>query len=231
MPEETADTKTILCLANSRKMLGRCVAGKEIVGTKTGGWVRPVSAREHQEISVSDRRYEDGSLASLLDIISIPVLSAKPEGHQTENYLIADKQRWKKTATATWDQIEKAVDAVPGPLWINGYSSGSGTNDRIPEAEAGKLTTSLVLVKPEQVMIIVPPDKQSVRVRFTLNNVSYNLGLTDAAMEQKYRNGKSGTFPVEGALLCISLGEPFKGYVYKLAAALITPDRVGKSDG
>jgi hypothetical protein len=49
-------------------------------------------------------------------------------------------------------------------------------------------------------------------------------------MERSYLRGKNGTFPVADALLCISLGEPFKGYAYKLAAALITPDRVGESD-
>ncbi len=74
------------------------------------------------------------------------------------------------------------------------------------------------------------PQKRSVRAQFLLNEVPYNLGLTDALMERKYLQGKDGTFPVADGLLCVSLGEPFKGHVYKLAAALITPDRVGKSD-
>jgi hypothetical protein len=37
--------KRIVCLANSRKMSGRCLAGRELINGLPGGWVRPVSAR------------------------------------------------------------------------------------------------------------------------------------------------------------------------------------------
>jgi hypothetical protein len=218
-------------------MSGRCLAGREVNGAKIGAWIRPVSAREHEEISEHDRRYEDGHTAGLLDIVSIPMLNPKPATYQSENHLIADQFYWKQSGTVTWAQIEKAIDPVTGPLWINGSSSSNGPNDRIPEADAAKLTSSLMLVRPTDLKIIVAPkgdpnapEKRSVRARFALNGHTYNIGLTDALMERKYLQGKNGTFPVAGALLCISLGEPFKGYVYKLAAALITPDRVGKTD-
>lgn len=237
MAQEPAYTVTILCLANSRKMSGRCIAGKEIDGNKIGAWIRPVSAREHEEISERDRRYKNGHTASLLDILSIPMLRQKATAYQSENHLIADQFYWEKDRNATWQEVESAVDAIAGPLWINGYSSFSGMNDRIPEDEAAKLKTSLILIKPENMNIHVAPkgdpsapQKRSVRARFSLNGNQYSLGLTDAQMERKYLQGKDGIFPVADALLCISLGEPFKGYAYKLAAALITPDRVGKSD-
>jgi len=196
-----------------------------------------VSDRPHEEISESDRRYKDGQTAKLLDIVSIPMIKAKPSTYQSENYLIADQFYWTKSGVATWEQIEKAVDSVVGPLWFNGCSSSNGANDRIPEAEAAKLTSSLLLIKPTDLKIVVAPkgdpnapEKRSVRARFALNGLPYNLGLTDPAMETAYLKGKNGTFPIAEGLLCISLGEPFKGHVYKLAAALITSDRVGKND-
>src|SRR4051812_9295660 len=44
-----AVTKTIDCLANPRKLSGRCLAGKEPSGSSVGQWIRPVSARATEE--------------------------------------------------------------------------------------------------------------------------------------------------------------------------------------
>jgi len=46
-----ATVKRLVCLANSRKLSGRCVAGRELSGGRPIGWVRPVSARENEEVS------------------------------------------------------------------------------------------------------------------------------------------------------------------------------------
>src|ERR1035438_2085128 len=75
MPE----TKDIVCLANSRKHSGRCVAGKEVLADGYGKWIRPVSARPSAEISEEERRYENGVLARVLDIIRIPIIGATPQ--------------------------------------------------------------------------------------------------------------------------------------------------------
>lgn len=232
MSQEPSYSKTILCLANSRKMSGRCLAGKEISEGKIGEWIRPVSAREHEEISVHDRRFEDGHVPNLLDKISIPFLAAKPGTFQSENHLIAEDYYWKKTGTAAWAEVESALDKVSGALWVNGHSTQNGTNDQVPEQAAVKLKNSLLLVRPSKLDVSVGveggvfgPAKRKVRTNFTLNQLPYSLSLTDALIEQKYLRGQNGSFPVKNAILCISLGEVFNGHAYKLAAALITPDR------
>ena len=57
----------IVCLANSRKLSGRCVAGKLLDGS--GQWIRPVSAREHEEVSLDERRYDNGEDPVLRDVV------------------------------------------------------------------------------------------------------------------------------------------------------------------
>ena len=76
--------KRIICLANSRKLSGRCIAGVEISRYgSAAGWIRPVSAREHEEVSEHERQYEDGSDPRVLDVIDIPFVTPRPKGYQT----------------------------------------------------------------------------------------------------------------------------------------------------
>ena len=75
--------KTIVCLANSRKLSGRCVAGLELSNGRRVGWIRPVSAREHEEVSEHERQYEDGSDPRVLDLMSVPLVHPHPKGLPT----------------------------------------------------------------------------------------------------------------------------------------------------
>ena len=70
----TAYEKTIVCLANSRKLSGRCIAGKELVNSGYGSWIRPVSHRPTEEISEEERRFENGDDPQILDRISIQLI-------------------------------------------------------------------------------------------------------------------------------------------------------------
>ena len=89
-------SKTILCLANSRKPSGRCIAGLERIDDSIGGWVRPVSDRTGREISAEEMKYEDGTEAAVGDIIKIEMSEHAPRGCHVEDHLIDDGYYWKK---------------------------------------------------------------------------------------------------------------------------------------
>jgi hypothetical protein len=88
--------KRMVCLANSRKLSGRCIAGRVWDGKKAGDWVRPVSARSEEEVSEYEREYDYGSDPRVLDVIDVPVLEATPKHCQGE-YVFS---RWRTTTSS-----------------------------------------------------------------------------------------------------------------------------------
>lgn len=224
-------SKTIVCLANSRKPpSGRCIAGREVSQGRFGDWIRPVSARSTQEISEEERRYQNGSDPKVLDVVTIELQHASPHLHQQENHLIDAGYYWVKQRTVSWSEIQHAVDSPAGTLWVNNSSSSNGENDRVAEDELDKMGRSLYLVKPNDLKVIVQseggdfsPARRRVRAKFKLSGQTYCIVVTDPVAEAKYLSLDNGHYSVTNALICVSLGEAFKGFAYKLAAAVITP--------
>jgi hypothetical protein len=218
-------TAKIVCLANSRKISGRCIAGKIIESNK---WIRPVSSRESEEISEEERRYKDGQMPKLFDIISIPVNSHKPTLHQKENYLIKDEYYWEKTGKFSEGLNEMLY--TPTDLWGTDSSSYQGTNDRIPEHNCNNYNESLYLIKPQSLKIIIRVEgkefdnaKRKVRAEIEYNNIIYIFPVTDPIIEGKYLSGRNGNFtmPIENIYLCVSVGLPYNGYCCKFVASII----------
>jgi len=232
MASEPKYQKSILCLANSRRPGGYCLAGKEFTAGKAGAWIRPISNRASHEISALEQRYEDGNSLALLDIALIPMIEPRAVEHQTENHLIATGRFWTKTSRATWPQIIAATDKVSGPLWHDGEHSYHGHNDKVPAEIAKTLKGSLVLVVPAKLNLVVASEskfgggeERRVRADLHLNGVRYNFVVTDPVVEAKYFAGKDGVYPVKDSRICLSLAEVINGNAIKLVAAVITPDR------
>ena len=225
----TATVKRIVCFANSRRMSGRCIAGKELLpGGRPGPWLRPVSNRAKEEVSEQERRYADDSEPRLLDVVDIPVLMPRPTAHQRENWRLDPARRWVKVDRIRWDDLPGWVDG-DAPLWTNGHSTAGGGNDRVPIADAGMQANSLRLIRVDRLLVSVaePPRPSSLypvlRGSFRYNGAEYTLRITDAESESGAINLPCGDYPVGERCLTISLGEPFDGYAYKLIAAIIKP--------
>jgi hypothetical protein len=232
MPENS-DTKVpnalkrILCLANSRKLSGRCVAGREIVSDQPGPWIRPVSAREHQEVSERERDYDDGSDPIVLDMIDVPLIEARPHHYQQENWLLDPNFYWHKAGRRNWTDLQEFLEP-DGPLWINGHSSYNGRNDRVALDQANALDSSLRLIQVAALVVEVSRPgaafgnpKRRVQGQFEHEGTQYWLWVTDPVYERRYLALQDGRHQLGEACLTVSLGESHEGYAYKLIAAVI----------
>lgn len=222
-------TKKIVCLSKSRKLLGFCVAGKELLDNEIGEWIRPVSKRPSEELSPKEIRYKYWKKPKPLDIINIPLLKHIPNSYQTENYLIKDRQKWIKDWALKTTDLEKLCDDVDS-LWINGYSSQKGENDKIPqEITEEKIFSSLLLIKPSSLSIIVDyknlkySESKRVWADFIFKEINYRLTITDPEIEGKFlqKNNKTYYISKNDLYLCISLSGPIYGFDYKLVASIL----------
>lgn len=219
--------KRIVCLANSRKKLGRCLAGRELVGEMPGAWIRPVSDRPSQEVSEDERQFEDGTDPRVLDIIDVPLRGHRPENYQQENWLLDPDQYWVKVGRASWDDLVALADN-PETLWVNGHETYHGLNDRVPLDLAMKLRDSLKLIWVERVQLRVfrpsvdfGDSRRRIQARFRYAGTDYALRVTDPIIERRYLARPDGDYSLEECYLTVSLGEPYEGYCYKLVAAVI----------
>jgi hypothetical protein len=174
-----------------------------------------------------ERQYPDGSHPQLLDLIWIPLRHHQPHGCQRENYLI-DEGYWQKDGEFPWSKLRELEDTIDGQLWVNGYHSYNGFNDRIPEENANALPNSLVLIRPEDIAITVGLEglacpKRKIRAKFSFANVQYKLAVTDPYIERCFMQKEIGVYPLEAEriYMSISIGEPFGGYCYKLIASIL----------
>lgn len=222
-------SKTIVCFANSRKTSGRCIAGKVWRNGRPGEWVRPVSTRETREISEEERRYENGRDPQLLDIVFVTCVTGQPLPHQSENHVIDPKIYWVRQGSLAWSSISEWLDQ-PATLWGSGESSYSGTNNRV--AKAPENGSSLYLVAAESIRLLVgkkaqeyPDSKRAVRGEFVHKGVTYLMDVTDPVLEREFLAQGDGSYDIAKPVLCISLGDPYQGYYYKLVAGVLYAER------
>lgn len=217
----------LICLANSYKYGGRCIAG---LRTNGGGWVRPVTAAEHGVFGRDDYGQMAAFEPRILNVMRTPLAGPRPVASQPENWLI-DGGRWRlveRPASREWAGVLEAA-VCRGPALLE------GTERAIPEGAFRRRAAeaSLALVEPEQLVWRRCFDENTMRLKdravFKLAGASYALPLTDpvfleglkALREGEHASEEIGIPAGRTVLLTISLSEPYHGYCYKLAAAVV----------
>lgn len=220
-----SSTLTMVCLADSRKIGGHCIAGKIVEGKDKGKWIRPISNRAECALTDRDISYKNGRLPNLLDIITIQIEEHVPANHHQENCAIDETTYWKKEGEFKLSQLSKLCDNALA-LWVDGYHSWYGLNDKVPtEIVYEKIRSSLLLIQPQSVSYSVGMEysKKKVRADFKFNKKPYIIAVTDNRAEQLYLGKKQGTYNSTESdyFFCVSLADNFNGYCYKLVAGII----------
>ena len=213
----------ILILASSRKPGGICLAGKRLDGAQRGGWVRPVWENTGIAWNAGVLGRKAGRIPLVGDIFSIPLSVAQPWEFQSENWQVGEGA-WCYTGHPSNQALVPLADDDVS-LWKNSGGSGGGFNDRVPLGMAlcsGE--GSLRLIRPDNLEFVAElhQGRRKLRAHFSFQNATYRLCVTDArACTRWYARLDAGHNGAADALLCISLGQPWDAFCYKLVAGVI----------
>ncbi|MDE0219078.1 MAG: hypothetical protein OXJ90_07395 [Spirochaetaceae bacterium] len=100
------------------------------------------------------RAPEDGSDPRVLDRVRIPVVKPLPEEWQTENWLLDDEYYWAKEGTWPRLDLSDLLDPVT-PLWVDGFHTYHGHNDKIPHESMRGVLGSLRLIRAQRTRLAV----------------------------------------------------------------------------
>lgn len=212
----------MLCLASSRKLGGRCIAG---IDRSDSTWIRPVNDSEDGTLTLT-------AWPSVGEVWDVPIAAPRPEPWQPENRVIDTSETWFQTETLAPKQLltvmKKAADGAVPLLGSTGSS--------IPESRCQQepLSRSLQLFEPATTTWRVDTNwsgRRQHRARFEIGGTQHDLPITDIEWEARMRRlceelGDYNNKALEiqsgsRVFLTISLGEPYNGSCYKLIAAVI----------
>lgn len=221
--------KTIVVLAKSRKPPGRCVAGIEIKNDGSlGNWVRPWdvnSITKNGGLSMLNLKSQNDVEITNLDVVSFRYFERNSDhSYQLENVHISPKRyeniffhtgKFKKELL-----LPKIENSLP---WPEGSNSNGFLKNRLHESELKDIKKSLCLIQRDiEITTFLKNNKKALAVKFNDNNNEIRVQLTCPLYEEQLAI-EVGQDPIilPNAIMCVSLGEIYKGYSYKLVASII----------
>lgn len=206
----------IVCLANSYKEGGRCVAGIELNKNNEMlpdiKWIRPVCKTMHGEISTMLVQH-----IKPLDIIKFKITENASDGFQSENVLF-DKKSLRRVGVFDKSKIsELCIHNLP-LLFVN-------KGKAVPEESIGQLNHSLIFIPTTKFEIIERKyeDKlnSQIRIKFDYNQTEYDLPVTDPIFLDKYKKDHLLLSKIQMVYLTVSLGILHEGWHFKLVACIL----------
>ena len=209
-----------VCLANSFKLHGRCVAGivldnknKPVINNLGPKWIRPISASEHGEIPT-----HHVSHIKLLDIVEINDVTNVGKGHQSENVLYNENSIQIVGAYPKSELKDLCENERPNIFGNRGKA--------VAEDAIYRLHHSLMMIESNKHEFIrVPsernPDKLQTRLRFFYKNQQYDLAITDPVFLENYEKDPEAFSNANDIFVTLSLAINLNDWYHKLVAGII----------
>lgn len=218
--------RTLVILANSVKHHLHCVAGKDI---NTKEWIRPVSSDTGEALSDEQSSYlnkEKNWRVKPLDKITMEFSKHVPLAQQPENYLIS-KEKWVSSFKIERNELAQYIDS-PKNIWLDTSTNTNRVTSSLVASKEIVIKQSLYLIKIGVLNLQVSTEmvdgveKYKLRGSFMYNDIKYaDLTITDPKIWSEYKEKPLGVYELKDVYLCLSLGEEFHGFYYKIIAAVI----------
>jgi hypothetical protein len=217
--------KLFICLANSRKYSGRCIAGIELQygddmrlrivrnAENNPKWIRPVSENEYGELNNDWVRH-----IRLGDLIEMEAKDHNGFRHyQIENVpFVHNTVKVVEHLELHQDRLNmlRTFDRLP----LFGCYQNAIHLDKVGDTER-----SLQFIRVTNVQLGWREEagkRPQERLIFTYNDAQYNLPLTDIEFVEKYLQDNTILHNAKTIYLTVSLSLPYEGKIFKLAAGV-----------
>ena len=233
---QPSSNKFFICLANSYKRGGRCIAGVEIVFNKdlsfsivrnedgSPHWIRPVARTMYGEIP---NFVAEG--IELLSVIKLTDIVPCPEQAHVENVYYSRMEQCEYSVSQEPSILNQLIDSKHQSIFHNRGRAVSA------EMLMG-INYSLMLIHPDKAGAYRDEnrEKSKNRMKFTYYGVEYDFPITDPAFLDEFKREPERYADIPNVYLAISLGLEFEGWHHKLVAGVIIPADSAKpnnSDG
>ena len=216
--------KLFVCLANSFKHGGRCIAGIEIcidennrskvITTKNGTpqWIRPLS----KETPTGEIPVKEAFHIPVLSIVRLEGVTLSPDNAQSENVYYEKMTVIENLDKFNCQILDKSLDLSHHTIFYN--AGKSVTSDVFCHGDY-----SLMLIKVDEATLYLDKSQEAKRprLRFNYYGAKYDLPVTDPLIWEQLKVGtvKCGRFT--NLYLVLSLGLEHEGYHHKLVTTMI----------
>ena len=218
--------KYFICLANSYKHGGRCIAGIEVVPQSDGSlgivrhddgrprWIRPVSMSANGEIP--NHLAESFKIFSLVKLTDVEPC---PDNAHTEDVHCTRMEICPFELSPTKDFLNQLIDTQHKAVF---YFRGKS----IPTTIIDRLDYSLMLIHPDNACAYCDEGRENskYRMKFTYNGSNYDFPITDPVFLEQFKKSPDSYADLDGVYLVLSLGIAFEGFHYKLVATVLIPN-------